>query len=114
MYINKLKDLSRNDINFLLDNSQYKLKNQQNLYYDRDIDTIVLNDPKFTFKYKCYSTKIENDKVTLEMPSYSGCPVDIYNKINKNTNDFTALLHELNTNIILYYQIIIDQPKDNL
>ena len=45
MYINKLKDLSRNNIKFLLDNLEYKLKNQQNLYYDRDIDTIVLSDP---------------------------------------------------------------------
>ena len=29
------------------------------------------------------------------MPSYKGDPVEIYNKINKNTNHFTSMLYEL-------------------
>ena len=95
MNINKLKDLSRNNINFLLDNLEYKLKNQQNLYYDRDIDTIVLSDPNFTFKYKCNTSLLGNNKIILEMPSYKGDPIEIYNKINHNTNHFTSMLYEL-------------------
>jgi hypothetical protein len=105
MYINKLKDLSRNNIKFLLDNLEYKLKNQQNLYYDRDIDTIVLSDPNFTFKYKCNCSSIENNKIILEMPSYSGDPIEIYNKINKNTNHFTSMLYEL-------CELMIDKAGD--
>ena len=97
MYINKLKDLSRTNRNFLLDNLQYKLKNQQNLYYDQYMDTIVLSDPNsnFTFEYKCNCSTIENNKIILGMPSYRGDPIEIYNEINKNTNHFTSMLYEL-------------------
>jgi hypothetical protein len=96
MYISKLKNLSRNKINRLLNDLKYKLENQQNLYYYQDIDTIVLSDPKFTFKYKCNTTSlIIRDKFIFEMPSYKGDPVEIYNKIRENTNYFTSILYEL-------------------
>jgi hypothetical protein len=96
MYISKLKNLSRNKINRLLNDLKYKLENQQNLYYYQDIDTIVLSDPKFTFKYKCNTTSlIIRDKFIFEMSSYEGDPVEIYNKIRENTNYFTSILYEL-------------------
>jgi hypothetical protein len=96
MYISKLKNLSRNKINRLLNDLKYKLENQQNLYYYQDIDTIVLSDPKFTFKYKCNTTSpIIRDKFIFKMSSYEGDPVEIYNKIRENTNYFTSILYEL-------------------
>lgn len=101
MTINNLKNLSRNNINFLFDNLKYKLENQQNLYYDRDDNIIVLSDSNFTFK-----CDIDNDnEIIIETPSYKGNPIELIDKINIYIKKFSEILDEIE-------QLMIDRKDD--
>ncbi len=91
MTINNLKNLSRNNVNLLFDNLEYKLKNQQNLYYGRDDNIIALSDSNFTFK--CL---INNDnEIVIEIPSYKGNPIELINKINIYLKKFLEIIDEI-------------------
>lgn len=101
MHIKHLKKLSRGNVEYLLDNLEYKLEKYQKLYYDRDDNHIVLSDPDYTLYYKCDEEYgINPDNIILKMPSYTGQPDKIYNKINKITNNFIRILHELSENML--------------
>ena len=101
MTINNLKNLSRNNVNFLFDNLEYKLENQQNLYYDRDDNIIVLSDSNFTFK--CL---INNDnEIIIGTRSYKGNPIELINKINIYSKKFSEIIDEIE-------QLIIDKSED--
>jgi len=103
MYIKDLKKLSRGNVEYLLDNLEYKLEKYQRLYYDRDDNHIVLSDPNYTLYYKCdEGYGINPDNIILKMPSYTGQPDKIYNKINKISTNFNRILYELQKLMIEY------------